>query len=109
LKQVLIRDWENWGSFLQALPWPSLISSQQQQQHHHHHHHEVNLTLAAPVELGMMLCPAALPPLQSLADGPSTVFCVAANTSIDPRRVATWCDKWINSSEQKQNLQLLLM
>ena len=36
-----------------------------------------NKTLAAPVELGMMLCPAALPPLQSLAEGPSTVFCVA--------------------------------
>lgn len=35
------------------------------------------LTLAAPVLLGMMLNEAALPPLQSLADGPSTVFWVA--------------------------------
>ena len=34
-------------------------------------------TLAAPVLLGMMLKEAALPPLQSLLDGPSTVFCVA--------------------------------
>jgi len=33
--------------------------------------------LAAPVELGMMLAAALRPPLQSLADGPSTVFCVA--------------------------------
>lgn len=38
-------------------------------------------TLAAPVLLGMMLNEAALPPLQSLLDGPSTVFCVAANKS----------------------------
>ena len=36
------------------------------------------LTLAAPVLLGMMLKLAALPPLQSLAEGPSTVFWVAA-------------------------------
>lgn len=35
------------------------------------------LTLAAPVLLGMMLNEAALPPLQSLLDGPSTVFWVA--------------------------------
>jgi hypothetical protein len=34
-------------------------------------------TLAAPVLLGMMLKLAALPPLQSLAEGPSTVFWVA--------------------------------
>lgn len=34
-------------------------------------------TLAAPVLLGMMLKEAALPPLQSLAEGPSTVFWVA--------------------------------
>ena len=34
-------------------------------------------TLAAPVLLGMMLNEAALPPLQSLLDGPSTVFWVA--------------------------------
>jgi len=34
--------------------------------------------LAAPVLLGMMLKLAALPPLQSMADGPSTVFWVAA-------------------------------
>jgi len=33
--------------------------------------------LAAPVLLGIMLKLAALPPLQSLADGPSTVFWVA--------------------------------
>ena len=33
--------------------------------------------LAAPVEDGIMLPAAALPPLQSLCDGPSTVFCVA--------------------------------
>src|SRR5690606_3049027 len=33
--------------------------------------------LAAPVEDGMMFCPAPRPPLQSLAEGPSTVFCVA--------------------------------
>mmetsp|Transcript_10564 Transcript_10564/g.21258 ORF Transcript_10564/g.21258 Transcript_10564/m.21258 type:complete len:300 (-) Transcript_10564:525-1424(-) len=32
---------------------------------------------AAPVEDGMMFCPAPRPPLQSLLDGPSTVFCVA--------------------------------
>jgi hypothetical protein len=32
------------------------------------------VTLAAPVLLGMMLNEAALPPLQSLLDGPSTVF-----------------------------------
>lgn len=35
-------------------------------------------TLAAPVLLGMMLKEAALPPLQSFIDGPSTVFWVAA-------------------------------
>lgn len=34
-------------------------------------------TLAAPVLLGIMLNEAALPPLQSLLDGPSTVFWVA--------------------------------
>jgi hypothetical protein len=33
--------------------------------------------LAAPVLLGMMLKLAALPPLQSLLEGPSTVFWVA--------------------------------
>lgn len=33
--------------------------------------------MAAPVLLGMMLKLAALPPLQSLLEGPSTVFCVA--------------------------------
>lgn len=32
------------------------------------------LTFAAPVLLGMMLKLAALPPLQSLLEGPSTVF-----------------------------------
>jgi hypothetical protein len=37
------------------------------------------LALAAPVELGIMLVPAARPPLQSFFDGPSTVFCVAAH------------------------------
>jgi len=37
----------------------------------------LSYTLAAPVLLGMMLKLAALPPLQSLADGPSTVFWVA--------------------------------
>lgn len=35
------------------------------------------ITFAAPVLLGMMLKEAALPPLQSFIDGPSTVFCVA--------------------------------
>ena len=46
-------------------------------------HQSVNFnTLAAPVLLGMMLNEAALPPLQSLLDGPSTVFCVAANKRI---------------------------
>jgi hypothetical protein len=35
------------------------------------------LTLAAPVLLGMILKEAALPPLQSFFDGPSTVFWVA--------------------------------
>jgi len=40
---------------------------------------ERNLALAAPVELGIMLFPAARPPLQSFFDGPSTVFCVAAH------------------------------
>jgi len=39
--------------------------------------------LAAPVLLGMMLKLAALPPLQSLADGPSTVFWVAG--------IEVWC------------------
>lgn len=34
-------------------------------------------TLAAPVLLGIILKEAALPPLQSLLDGPSTVFWVA--------------------------------
>jgi hypothetical protein len=34
------------------------------------------LALASPVELGIMLVPAAQPPLQSFFDGPSTVFCV---------------------------------
>merc|ERR1719159_865845 len=33
--------------------------------------------LAAPVDDGMMFCPAPRPPRQSLPDGPSTVFCVA--------------------------------
>src|SRR5512136_736276 len=32
---------------------------------------------AAPVVEGMMLMAAALPPLQSFLEGPSTVFCVA--------------------------------
>ena len=32
---------------------------------------------AAPVAEGMMLAAAPRPPRQSLADGPSTVFCVA--------------------------------
>lgn len=41
------------------------------------------LTLAAPVLLGMMLNEAALPPLQSLLDGPSTVFCVAELQNIN--------------------------
>jgi hypothetical protein len=40
------------------------------------------LTLAAPVLLGMMLKLAALPPLQSLDEGPSTVFWVAARIHI---------------------------
>ena len=39
--------------------------------------------MAAPVLLGMMLKLAALPPLQSLADGPSTVFWVAG--------IEVWC------------------
>lgn len=34
-------------------------------------------TLAAPVLLGIILKEAALPPLQSFIDGPSTVFWVA--------------------------------
>ena len=33
--------------------------------------------LAAPVDDGMMLAEADRPPLQSLLEGPSTVFCVA--------------------------------
>lgn len=33
--------------------------------------------LAAPVEEGMMLAAAPRPPRQSLAEGASTVFCVA--------------------------------
>ena len=33
--------------------------------------------LAAPVEDGMILENAALPPLQSFIDGPSTIFCEA--------------------------------
>merc|ERR1719156_396599 len=33
--------------------------------------------LAAPVDDGMMFCPAPRPPRQSLPEGPSTVFCVA--------------------------------
>jgi hypothetical protein len=40
------------------------------------------LTLAAPVLLGMMLKLAALPPLQSLLEGPSTVFWVAKEIKI---------------------------
>ena len=32
---------------------------------------------AAPVELGIMLCPAPRPPRQSLCEGLSTGFCVA--------------------------------
>lgn len=39
-------------------------------------------TLAAPVLLGIMLKAAALPPLQSFCDGPSTVFCVAETHAI---------------------------
>ena len=38
-------------------------------------------TLAAPVALGMMLALALRPPRQSLLDGPSTVFCVAARST----------------------------
>lgn len=38
-------------------------------------------TLAAPVALGMMLVLALRPPRQSLLDGPSTVFCVAARST----------------------------
>ena len=34
-------------------------------------------TFAAPVELGMIFCPAPRPPRQSFIEGPSTVFCVA--------------------------------
>lgn len=40
------------------------------------------LTLAAPVLLGMMLKLAALPPLQSLDEGPSTVFWIAERIHI---------------------------
>lgn len=39
--------------------------------------------MAAPVLLGIMLKEAALPPLQSLLDGPSTVFCVADDNSFE--------------------------
>ena len=39
------------------------------------------LTFAAPVLLGMMLNEAALPPLQSFEEGPSTVFWVAGSRS----------------------------
>merc|ERR1711931_236331 len=38
--------------------------------------------LAAPVEAGMMLVEAARPSLQALAEGPSTVFCVAVKAWI---------------------------
>ena len=51
----------------------------------------LSYTLAAPVLLGIMLKLAALPPLQSLAEGPSTVFWVA-------ERQASCCHfttKWI--------------
>lgn len=50
------------------------------------------LTLAAPVLLGMMLNEAALPPLQSLLDGPSTVFCVAELKNINKKA------EWIHGS-----------
>jgi hypothetical protein len=39
------------------------------------------LTFAAPVLLGMILNEAALPPLQSFEEGPSTVFWVAGSVS----------------------------
>ena len=43
-------------------------------------------TFAAPVLLGIMLKEAALPPLQSFIDGPSTVFCVAeSHRAIEPQ------------------------
>lgn len=45
-------------------------------------------TLAAPVLLGMILNEAALPPLQSLAEGPSTVFCVAEMQRIHLKQAA---------------------
>lgn len=37
-------------------------------------------TFAAPVELGIIFCPAPRPPRQSFMEGPSTVFCVAENS-----------------------------
>lgn len=43
-------------------------------------------TLAAPVLLGMMLNEAALPPLQSLLDGPSTVFWVAMSKEVSRKQ-----------------------
>jgi hypothetical protein len=57
------------------------------------------LTLAAPVLLGMMLKLAALPPLQSLAEGPSTVFWVAARIHIHHVK--------IRNTEQNFTLNLL--
>jgi hypothetical protein len=54
----------------------------------------LSYTLAAPVLLGMMLKLAALPPLQSLDEGPSTVFWVAGSIGI--------CHINIKSQETKQ-------
>lgn len=42
-------------------------------------HSNHNDTFAAPVELGIIFCPAPRPPRQSFIEGPSTVFCVAEN------------------------------
>ena len=55
-------------------------------------------TLAAPVLLGIMLKEAALPPLQSLLDGPSTVFWVAESESIKNEIRINRRSKFLNNS-----------
>ena len=56
-------------------------------------------TLAAPVLLGMMLNEAALPPLQSFIDGPSTVFWVAVTKKVAESRQNEYTpDKPLRSS-----------
>jgi hypothetical protein len=64
-------------------------------------------TLAAPVLLGMMLKLAALPPLQSLLEGPSTVFWVAEidkSIYVNILRILITVQQFTNHSHGQQNL-----